>query len=104
MISCAINATSLALLDSGIDLKFLVAAGSCVLDKNGELCVETLPSSLEESKATFIFAFDSVEKRLIVSHTAGCFSSDVYEAAIELCRAKCEHFFEFFKSTMSSNK
>lgn len=85
-------------------MKFLVAAGSCILDKNEELHVDTLPASLEEPKATFVFAFDSVEKRVIASHTTGSFSSDAYQTAIELCRTQCEQVFEFFKSTFSPSK
>lgn len=95
-----INATCLALLDSGIDLKFMVAAGSCVLDDNGELQIEISTSPLAEPKATFVFAFDSVEKRIIASHTTGSFSSDIYKSAIDLCRLQCVHVFKFFKSTI----
>lgn len=102
--ACAINATCLALLDSGIDLKFLVAAGSCILNQKNELEIEQLPSLLEEPKATFVFAFDSVGKRVIASHTTGSFSSDVYQSAIELCRTQCEQVLEFFKATFSQSK
>lgn len=102
--ACAINATTLALLDSRIDLKYTVAAGSCVLNQNGDLLLELPPSHLEEPKAVFVFAFDSAEKRIIASHTTGDFNSDVYESAVDLCRTQCEDVFQFFKSSFLSRK
>lgn len=85
-------------------MKYLVAAASCVLDKNEKLHVDTFPATLDEPKATFVFAFDSVEKRVIASHTTGSFSSDVYQTAIELCKTQCEQIFEFFRGTFSPRK
>lgn len=82
----------------------MVAASSCVLDQNGELLVELPPSHLEDAKATFVFAFDSVDKRIIASYTTGSFSSEVYENAVDLCRTQCEDVFRLFKTTFASRK
>lgn len=104
LIASVINATCLALLDSGIDLKFLVAAGSCFLDHNDDLQIDIPHSQLEEPKATFVFAFDNIDKRIITSHTTGVFSSELYQKAIDLCRVQCDEIFKFFKDVVASNK
>lgn len=82
----------------------MVAAGSCVLDHRGKLQIEIPPSHLEEPKATFVFAFDSIEKRIIASHTTGSCDSDLYKSAVDLCRIQSNEVFQFFKNTFSSSK
>lgn len=82
----------------------MVAAGSCILDHNDTLQVDISSAHLEEPKATFVLAFDNVEKKIVASHTTGSFSSDLYQNALVLCRIQCEQVFEFFKSTFSSKK
>ncbi|GLH16465.1 Exosome complex exonuclease RRP46 [Gryllus bimaculatus] len=77
LLSCCINAACMALMDSGIAMKFLVAAGS---------------------KASLTFVFDSAKKNLVASHTSGVFSQEQYHESLLKCRqASCE-IFEFYRS------
>lgn len=81
-------------------MKFLIAGVGCVLSKDGVLHVD--PSTLEYShaKATFEFVFESVDYKIVASHTSGSFTLDVYEEALGKCRKCSSQIFEFYKKLM----
>lgn len=103
LLACVINAASLALVESDIDLKFMVAAVSCALNSDGITDLNNLPISTDEPGATFVFAFDSVNKQVLAAHTTGSFSLQEYQEALEFCRIQCEQIFEFFKTTVTNH-
>ncbi|KAF5274999.1 hypothetical protein FQA39_LY06936 [Lamprigera yunnana] len=90
IISCAVNACCFALLNSGIDMKFLVASATCALDENGVFHLDPDKLIINKSKATFVFVFDNVAKRIIASHTSGSFNLAQYGEALELCKNACQ--------------
>lgn len=40
LLACSVNAVSLALINSGIEMKFLIAAVSCMVDEEGVIIVD----------------------------------------------------------------
>lgn len=100
LISCAVNACCCALLNSGIDLKCLIAGVGCVLSDDNTLHIE--PSSLEyaHAKAIFEFVFESIDYKIVASHTSGSFTLDIYEEALKMCRESSKGIFEFYKKLM----
>ncbi|EFA07181.2 exosome complex component RRP46 [Tribolium castaneum] len=100
LISCALNAACLALLDSGIDMKCMFAAVTCFIHKDESL-VFTPPINEDQVKAMFMFVFDSVEKSIIASHTDGSFSVEQYKDALSLCKEECANMFDFFKKSLT---
>ncbi|KAJ3649240.1 hypothetical protein Zmor_020993 [Zophobas morio] len=100
LISCALNATCLALLNSGIDMKCMYAAVTCFLDRSDSI-VLIPPADEREIKGSFMFVFDSVEKTILASHTEGSFSIDQYKDALSLCREESTNIFNFFKKALT---
>lgn len=94
------NASCSALLNSGIDLRCLVAGVGCVLSKDNNLHVD--PNTLEyaHAKAVFEFVFESIDYKIVASHTSGSFTLDVYEKALEQCRESSKDIFQFYKKIM----
>ncbi|GJQ79186.1 hypothetical protein Trydic_g5433 [Trypoxylus dichotomus] len=74
LISCAVNAVCLALLSSGIDMHFSVAALTCTLCKNEKMHLDPGLVELEDAKAVFVFVFDSNEGQIVASHTTDLLS------------------------------
>jgi len=103
LIACAVNAACLALLSSGIDMKFLVASVSCALDQEGTLHLDPDKILFDKAKASFVFVFDSVAKNVVASHTAGSFTSVQYQDALELCKSASEGVFSFYKSVIDKD-
>lgn len=94
------NATCLALVDSGIDMKFLVAAVCCAIDETGEFHLDPTQLQIKRSKATFELVFDNIEGRLIASHTTGSFTLDQYKQAVTTCRTASEKVFDFYREAI----
>ncbi|KAK7788565.1 hypothetical protein R5R35_000155 [Gryllus longicercus] len=97
LLSCCINAACMALMDSGIAMKFLVAAVSCMISED-DIILDPSDKDLMGSKASLTFVFDSAKKNLVASHTSGVFSQEQYHESLLKCRqASCE-IFEFYRS------
>ncbi|KAF2904785.1 hypothetical protein ILUMI_01388 [Ignelater luminosus] len=101
LIACAVNACCLALLSSGIDMKFLIASVSCAMDNQGILHLNPDKIIWQNATATFVFVFDSTVQRIVASHTSGSFSSLQYQDALDLCKNGSKEVFEFYKTVIA---
>ncbi|XP_018335046.1 exosome complex component RRP46, partial [Agrilus planipennis] len=101
LIACAINATCAALLNSGIDMRFLLAAVNCTVDKDNELHLDPDQIERDHAKAAFTFVFDSLDKKVVSSQTTGSFTLQQFQVALDLCKAACDCIFDFYKTITS---
>ncbi|KAG5671846.1 hypothetical protein PVAND_002020 [Polypedilum vanderplanki] len=109
--ACAINGCNIGLLNSGLEMKFNMAAVHCVLDETDEIIID--PDCIEEEtlaftrvqkpkrisgkyKADFTFVFESLKDSLISVHTNGSFSLQKYNEALKLSRQACRKIFDFY--------
>lgn len=90
----------MALLNSGIDMRFTIAALTCALLKDERLCLDPVLLELEDAKAVFVFVFDSNEGRIVASHTTGTFGIKHFKEALRLCKEASTDIFEYYKSTL----
>lgn len=88
-------------MDSGIDMKFLVAGVGCALGKDDSLYIHSGLVDYAHAKATFDFVFDSVEGGIVASHTTGSYTLETYQAALQKCKEESIHVFNYFKDVMS---
>ncbi|KAK9759081.1 3prime exoribonuclease family, domain 1 [Popillia japonica] len=100
LIPCAINAVCLALLTSGIDMRFSIAAVSCTLSKNEEMYLDPGLLELKDAKAVFVFVFDSNEGQIVASHTTGTFSVNQFKQALKLCKGASTEIFEYYRTAL----
>lgn len=99
----SVNAACLAALDSGIDMKCMFGAATCSLDKEGALSLLSAgPNSddVDHDKATFTFAFENLEERMVASHTEGTYSPEDFWKALYLCRDQTRRVFQFYKNSL----
>lgn len=98
--ACAINAACLALLNSGISMKMLLAGVHCVIDESGELILDPDQSQCEKGQASLTFVFDSIEKNTIATHTTGRFTIDQYNDALTQCKQASATIFQFYRDAI----
>lgn len=101
VLACAINTTCLALLNSGLEQKFLAAAVYCVVTEQGEIIVDPNLRSHDKPAAVLTFVFDSLMTKAIAVHTVGKFSMEHYQKAMDLCRSASEKVFQFYKDIVN---
>ncbi|XP_047512358.1 exosome complex component RRP46 [Pieris napi] len=102
LLTCAVNCTCLALLNSGLSMKHVVAAVSCALDDSGNLVLEPTFDQIQSAAATMHFVFDSREKTLVTGFTTGTFSEGAYDEALERCRAASDLVFDFYREVVAT--
>ncbi|XP_059615801.1 exosome complex component RRP46-like [Phlebotomus argentipes] len=103
LIACAVNASCLSLLHSGLEMRFLVAAVHCALRPSGALLLDPDARTMAEEGgfvATFTFAFESVSRRTVAVHTEGHFTAEQFNEAQELCAKASEAIFDFYRKSL----
>ncbi|TGZ46244.1 exosome complex component RRP46 [Temnothorax curvispinosus] len=98
LLACAINAACLALINSGLSMKYTVAAVSCMIEKEaGEVIMDPDSSQLKNAKAEFTFAFDSINKDIVCCHSIGRFSQTEFLASMDKCRQVSKYVFDYYR-------
>ncbi|KAJ9577817.1 hypothetical protein L9F63_005608 [Diploptera punctata] len=97
LLACAVNAACLALMNSGIAMKFLVAAVNCMIDQNDEIVIDPTDKQLKECKASLTFVFDSVKKNVVASHTTGSFTQVQFQESRLKCQLVSDKIFSFYR-------
>ncbi|XP_058116273.1 exosome complex component RRP46 [Anopheles ziemanni] len=97
LLACAINATSLALITSGIELNFTVAAVHCIMCDDGTLILDPDDKQIKRARSSFTFVFDSIAKNTVTSYVHGSFAFEEYEKVVAVCREAVEKIFDFYR-------
>ncbi|KYO26310.1 exosome complex component RRP46 [Alligator mississippiensis] len=79
LLSCCLNAACLALLDAGLPLRSLFCGVTCALAPDGAVALDPSARQEKEARAVLTFAFESTEKRLLLSTTRGACSAKEVE-------------------------
>lgn len=103
LLACAINAGCLALMNTGLSMKFLIAAIHCMVSNDGEVILDPNEKQLKESCASLTFAFDNIEKKVVSSCTYGRFTETQYQEALLKCRSACEEIFQLYRKMVMYN-
>ncbi|CAH0400642.1 unnamed protein product [Chilo suppressalis] len=101
LLSCCLNCTCLALLNSGVSMRCVYAAVTCAVDESGDIVLEPPKHQLQTARAVMTFVYDSREKSLVTSFTEGMFSEDTYKEALARCHAASDLIFSFYRDIVS---
>lgn len=103
---------NIALLNSGLETKFLIAAVHCGLDNSDKLIIDPdyVPNSIltfsrsqkyprlnSNYKGNFTFVFDSLKQNVIGVNTDGKFSLQQYNEAQNLSRVASQKIFNYYR-------
>ncbi|XP_057338113.1 exosome complex component RRP46 [Microplitis mediator] len=98
LLACAINASCIALINSNLSMKFTIAAVNCMIDEDSkEIIVDPDEIQLQNAKATFMFAFDSVKKDIVCCNAMGRFNEKQLLEATDKCRDASKYIFDFYR-------
>lgn len=99
--ACALNAACLAMLIGGLPLKYSFAAVHCIINEQGDFVLDPEQSETLRQRASFTFAFDSVEGNLLLVQTKGAFKIAQFNDIECLCRAASAQIFEFYRTNIA---
>ncbi|KAL3877624.1 hypothetical protein ACJMK2_035309 [Sinanodonta woodiana] len=101
LLACCINSMCLALLDSGVNMKCLVAAVHCLLDLEGEIFLDATDKEEKGAQACMTFVFDSVDRNVVMVHAVGKYSVEQFNKCMSVCRTASADIFHFYRETMT---
>lgn len=96
-LAACLNSACLALLDSSVSMKCLVAAVHCCVSENGNITLDPTSKDEKESLASMTFAFDSRDKNVITVVANGKCSKEQFEKCLLTCREASSSVFAFFR-------
>uniref|UniRef100_A0AC35ERY8 Exoribonuclease phosphorolytic domain-containing protein n=1 Tax=Panagrolaimus sp. PS1159 TaxID=55785 RepID=A0AC35ERY8_9BILA len=102
-LSTALNAVSLALLDTAIPFDVLFAGVEVALLSDNSIAVNPTTSVEEKAVATALIVFSLVENELKVCgfRSHGSMTPDFYRGAVESAKPAAKEVFEYFRKTMN---
>ncbi|BES93870.1 Exosome complex [Nesidiocoris tenuis] len=100
ILSCAINAGCLAMINSGVDMQHLVLAVTACLTNDNRIVVDPDESQLKSAKMSMEVAFDSELFNVIMVNSQGTSSVEEYQNTIGKCRESARILKEYFKSVV----
>ncbi|KAI8575226.1 hypothetical protein K450DRAFT_262841 [Umbelopsis ramanniana AG] len=101
ILSTAVNAISLAMLDAGLPMSSLVASVTAVIDPQDNILLDPSSQELENATSVHTFAFDNTSSyNLLLSHSAGAFSEDQYFSCMEACKHASERVHAFIRTAV----
>ncbi|DBA03509.1 TPA: hypothetical protein N0F65_011410 [Lagenidium giganteum] len=97
LLSVAINAVTLALMDAGVPMKSVVTASSCAVQQDGSLVLD--PSTAEEDQAAAIVtsASSNAHPGVLTSIASGVLSDEVFFACLEACQRASDSIIAFVR-------
>ncbi|KAL1385349.1 hypothetical protein pipiens_003304 [Culex pipiens pipiens] len=104
LVACAINAVCLALIDSGIEMKYLVAAVHSVLDEEGEITLDPDELRAKDARARFTFVFENTSRNTVSIYTHGKFTSEQYHRALRMSTDAVGRVFDFYRDIVAKQQ
>ncbi|XP_011496302.1 PREDICTED: exosome complex component RRP46 [Ceratosolen solmsi marchali] len=102
LLASVINASCLALINSGLAMKFIFAAVCCMIDKESEnVIIDPNMKQLNNAKAAFTCVFDNLNKDIICCQTSGRFTEKELLKSIEMCRETVQTIFTFYRDIVT---
>ena len=99
LLACTLNAACLALINTGVPMKFTIAAVSCMIEEStGNIILDPDNIQLQGARAEFTYAFDSMKKDVICCHTVGRFTENEFFETMDKCKQASQNVFDFYRN------
>jgi exosome complex component RRP46 len=87
----------MALLNSGLEMKYSIAAVHCVIDSDDQVVLDPENKVCLEAVGHLTFVFESVNKSTVATHTDGRFTIGQYNEALMMARSASDGIFNFYR-------
>ena len=100
LLSCAVNAACLALLNAGVSLRCCAAAITCCLSSQGQFLVDPVLAEEQAAQATFHYTFTMSESGFATSEIMGRHTDAQAIAAYDAGKEGAAVLLAFFRQSM----
>jgi len=104
LLSTCLNASCMALMNSGIAMHHVFAAVCCSIMEDEEIILYPNELQLKSSVAYFTLVFANSETRqLLTSHTTGEFSDSMFVHCMDKCFVASKEVFSFYEKAINKS-
>merc|ERR1719342_171412 len=101
IVSTCINAACLALLDASVPMRFLIAAVTVIITKDGRIVTDPTTKQAKQGVAEILLVFESREKGIITTIAEGRLDEKQFQQCIAAAKTASNSVFEFYRKTIS---
>ena len=101
LVSAAVNAACLSLLDACVPMKFLVAAVACTVSRDGSVLLDPSSRQLRSSAASLVFVFESRTRSVVSTHSEGLVTQEKLQECLTVSRTAVEKVFQFYRQVVA---
>ena len=101
ILSTCVNSVCLSLLDACISMKFLVAAVSCAVNKDGKVILDPSSKQVKHAVAELVFVFESRTRSVLSSHSEGLVSQEKFQQCLTIAQSAVDKIFQFYRVVIS---
>lgn len=98
LLAAAINAACLAVINSGVEMRCLVAAVTCAIDEHDNFVIDPEKKVTEKAKMVITVGFENVKYNVVSVHVEGNYSIEAYDKALIICKSAVQNIFDYYKS------
>ena len=106
LVSSCLNAACLALVDASVSMKFLLAAVTVMVGKDGSILCDPTLKQLSQSSVSLMFVFSNRQAGgvagLVSTHTEGLVDQARLQECLSAAQLAAQHIFQFYKQTVAN--
>ncbi|CAL4125482.1 unnamed protein product [Meganyctiphanes norvegica] len=99
-LACALNASCMALMDAGVQMKTTFAAVTASITNEGTIIIEPTLAQINESKAVITFVFEGQSFNVLATQQEGCLDSDDFNLCLNKLQVAAKDIFSFYRRTL----
>ena len=100
LVSSCINASCLGFLDAGVPMKSTVAAVHCIINSKNDIILDPTLKQESTAVASLTFAFENIDKNVVLAKACGDFSSEQYHKCLLACQTATDDIFSMYRVAM----
>ncbi|XP_014248878.1 exosome complex component RRP46 [Cimex lectularius] len=100
ILCCAVNASCLAIMATGMEMQHLVTAGCCCIDEKGDMVLDPDGETIKKSKFVMTAAFECINYNIVMINSEGSCSPKEFNAATEMCKSGAKEMVKWFKAAI----
>ncbi|KXJ13414.1 exosome complex component RRP46 [Exaiptasia diaphana] len=100
LLSCAINAAFLAMIDAGYPMKSTICSVTCAITNNDEIQLDPNLQQQKEASSVMTFVFDGINKNVMTSSTKGEYAIEQYNKCLLASVSAADHILQFFRQSV----
>ncbi|KAF0395316.1 ribosomal protein S5 domain 2-like protein [Gigaspora margarita] len=103
ILATAINATTYALMNAGVEMKDIAVAVACIVNKDGNILIDPELREIGKAQSYHTFAFSKTSFGLLFCESTGLFTEEQYFECYAICKIAAQEIIDKIRVKIQSD-